>query len=166
MPGEGVGMLGGSLTFVTTATAASHVGHYSVVPTGLTSNNYAIQFVGGTLTVTPPGGVMRRARASLVTTLYRELLGRVPEPAGLAYWVKVLSRGVCAHRVASSIWRSPERQTLLTQGRALHIRLAVALGDALRARQHVLKIAKAIPPVLVTIVDRGPTQGSKSVISF
>ncbi len=51
--GEGPGALGGSLTFSTSATAASHVSSYPVTPAGLTSTNYAITFVAGTLTVTP-----------------------------------------------------------------------------------------------------------------
>ena len=48
-------VLGGTLTFSTSATAASHVlaGGYSITPGGLTSTNYAITFVNGTLTITP-----------------------------------------------------------------------------------------------------------------
>jgi N-acetylneuraminic acid mutarotase len=49
--GDGPGALSGALTFTTTATAASPVGTYSVTPGGLTSNNYQITFVPGTLTV-------------------------------------------------------------------------------------------------------------------
>lgn len=51
--GEGPGVLGGSLSFTTPATSASHVGSYTISPTGLTAANYAITFVDGTLTVTP-----------------------------------------------------------------------------------------------------------------
>jgi len=43
--------LGGKLGFATTYTAASVVGEYDVTPNGLTSGNYAITFVGGTLVV-------------------------------------------------------------------------------------------------------------------
>ena len=46
-------MLGGALSFTTTATAASHVRSYAVTPTGLTSSDYAIRFADGTLSVTP-----------------------------------------------------------------------------------------------------------------
>jgi hypothetical protein len=49
--GEGPGVLGGTLTFSTPATASSPAGSYAVTPAGLTSGNYAITFVSGTLTV-------------------------------------------------------------------------------------------------------------------
>ncbi|HBV99328.1 MAG TPA: hypothetical protein DEF36_20105, partial [Desulfotomaculum sp.] len=51
--GQDPSILGGILTFTTPATAASGVGSYEVTPSGLTSVNYAITFVDGTLTVTP-----------------------------------------------------------------------------------------------------------------
>jgi hypothetical protein len=50
--GEGPQVLLGTLAFTTSATAASPVGTYSVMPGGLTSSNYAISFVPGTLTIT------------------------------------------------------------------------------------------------------------------
>jgi hypothetical protein len=52
IPGEGPGVLGGTLAFQTTATSASPVGNYTVTPAGLTSSNYAISFVPGQLQVT------------------------------------------------------------------------------------------------------------------
>ena len=45
--------LTGALSFSTVATAASPVGAYAITPSGLSSSNYAISFVSGTLTVTP-----------------------------------------------------------------------------------------------------------------
>ncbi len=51
--GEGPGVLGGTLGFTTAATQASDVGAYAVTPGGLTSGNYTITFVPGTLTVNP-----------------------------------------------------------------------------------------------------------------
>src|SRR5206468_1358054 len=50
--GDTAASLGGTLTFTTAATASSPVGSYGVTPTGLTSSNYTITFVGGTLDVT------------------------------------------------------------------------------------------------------------------
>src|SRR5207302_521825 len=50
--GDTPSALGGSLSYATAATAASAVGGYAVTPSGLTSGNYTITFVGGTLTVT------------------------------------------------------------------------------------------------------------------
>ena len=50
--GQGADVLGGALTFNTQATPASGVGSYAVTPGGLTSPNYSITFVDGTLFVT------------------------------------------------------------------------------------------------------------------
>ncbi|MFP5379497.1 MAG: MBG domain-containing protein, partial [Vicinamibacteria bacterium] len=44
-------VLGGALSFSTTAAPDSAPGQYEIVPAGLTSTNYAITFVSGTLTV-------------------------------------------------------------------------------------------------------------------
>jgi hypothetical protein len=51
--GDSVDSLGGRLTLTTDCTAASHVGAYSITPGGLSSDNYSIEFVSSTLTVTP-----------------------------------------------------------------------------------------------------------------
>jgi parallel beta-helix repeat protein/predicted outer membrane repeat protein len=50
--GETTAVLSGTLAFSTTATLASPVGSYSIIPSGLTSSNYAIEFIAGTLTIT------------------------------------------------------------------------------------------------------------------
>ena len=50
--GDTAASLGGTLAFDTPATASSPVGSYDVTPSGLTSGNYNISFVKGTLTVT------------------------------------------------------------------------------------------------------------------
>ena len=65
--GEAASDLGGSLGFDTTATAASPVGAYDVTPTGLSSNNYAISFVKGTLDI---GKRAITVRANNVTRTY------------------------------------------------------------------------------------------------
>ena len=49
--GDDASTLGGTLTFSTSADATSPVGSYEVTPSGLTSGNYTISFVKGTLTV-------------------------------------------------------------------------------------------------------------------
>src|SRR5262249_37379053 len=49
--GDTAASLGGSLGFSTQATRGSPVGTYAVTPAGLTSDNYAITFQAGTLTV-------------------------------------------------------------------------------------------------------------------
>jgi hypothetical protein len=49
--GETPASLGGALAFATPATPASAPGSYAITPLGLTSSNYSIAFVDGTLTV-------------------------------------------------------------------------------------------------------------------
>jgi hypothetical protein len=49
--GQGPSVLSGTLMFSTSATASSPPGIYTMTPSGLTSTNYAIRFVPGTLTV-------------------------------------------------------------------------------------------------------------------
>jgi hypothetical protein len=50
--GEGPAALGGALIFGTAATPTSNAGSYFVAPSGLTSANYAISYVPGTLIIT------------------------------------------------------------------------------------------------------------------
>jgi hypothetical protein len=50
--GDTSSVVRGTLSFSTTATATSPAGSYPIVPSGLTSSNYAITLVNGTLTVT------------------------------------------------------------------------------------------------------------------
>jgi hypothetical protein len=70
--GEGPGVLGGTLALSTVATQTSPVGAYAIVPSGLTSGNYAITFVPGTLTVNP---------APLTVTATGERTYGAPNPA-------------------------------------------------------------------------------------
>ena len=49
---DGPGVLSGTLVFSTTATARSDVGSYAITPSGLTSMDYDITFLPGTLKVT------------------------------------------------------------------------------------------------------------------
>jgi hypothetical protein len=51
--GDSFASLGGSLMFATAATPTSPIGSYSVTPSGLTSANYTISYVPGTLTIAP-----------------------------------------------------------------------------------------------------------------
>ena len=49
--GETAAVLGGTLSLATAADTASPAGLYSIVPSGQSSQNYAIRYVNGTLTV-------------------------------------------------------------------------------------------------------------------
>jgi hypothetical protein len=68
--GQTASVLGGTLSFSTAATSASGVGSYPVSASGLTSSDYALSFVSGTLSVTPaplvvtPGNQSRSYGAS------------------------------------------------------------------------------------------------------
>ena len=54
--GETVSVLAGTLQYGGTSQGATQQGSYSIVPSGLSSGNYAIRYVNGTLTITNPGG--------------------------------------------------------------------------------------------------------------
>lgn len=51
--GDGPGSLAGTLSFAGAAATATDVGTYSIVPSGVSSANYVITFVDGTLTIAP-----------------------------------------------------------------------------------------------------------------
>jgi hypothetical protein len=63
---EGPGVLGGTLASSTAATQTSTVGSYPVTPSGLTSSNYAIVFVPGTLAITPAPLTIKAADKSML----------------------------------------------------------------------------------------------------
>jgi hypothetical protein len=62
--GENTNVLSGTLLLTTTADQNSLTGTYPIVPSGLTSTNYAIVFTNGTLTVTPYGLVVTADNAT------------------------------------------------------------------------------------------------------
>jgi hypothetical protein len=53
--GESAAVLGGTLTYGGSAQGAVNSGAYAIVPGGLSSTNYLISFIAGTLTVNPAG---------------------------------------------------------------------------------------------------------------
>jgi hypothetical protein len=74
-----------------------------------------------------------RRRDAFVTTLYRDQLGRFPEPQGLHYWSGKLASGMRRWTVASEIGTSPEHRRLARQHVAPAITLRHAFIHALRA---------------------------------
>jgi autotransporter-associated beta strand protein len=52
--GQNSSVLSGSITYGGNSQGAVNVGTYAIIPSGQTSSNYAITYVNGTLTVTPP----------------------------------------------------------------------------------------------------------------
>jgi hypothetical protein len=64
--GDDEGDLTGTLEVTTTATETSPVGTYPITPSGLSSDNYSITFVDGTLTITPAPLTVTASDASKV----------------------------------------------------------------------------------------------------
>jgi hypothetical protein len=52
--GQNSSVLGGSIIYGGNSQGAVNVGTYTIIPSGQTSSNYAITYVSGTLTITPP----------------------------------------------------------------------------------------------------------------
>jgi hypothetical protein len=52
--GQNSSVLSGSIAYGGNSQGAVNVGTYTIIPSGQASSNYAITYVGGTLTITPP----------------------------------------------------------------------------------------------------------------
>jgi uncharacterized repeat protein (TIGR01451 family) len=76
-----------------------------------------------------------RPRPRFVTALYNEILGRFPEPHGLAYWVGRLKARSSPRRVARAIFDSREHRRLVRQHLDPRIPLRRAFLDAVRAER-------------------------------
>jgi hypothetical protein len=112
---------------------------------GAASLDYTITFRSGTFNVTPvgptvnpPPGLLNRARTTFTSSLYHNLLGRDPEPAGLRFWIKRLSAGTPAKRVVTAVWRSPEHRSLVRMNAARRVGLRSAEAAAFRAWSQTL----------------------------
>jgi hypothetical protein len=84
-------------------------------------------------TVSPISSGFGTGRDAFVTTLYTEVLGRSPEPAGLSFWSGHLAARVKPKSVALAIWRSPEHRTLVNQHLAPPTTFQRSFADAIRA---------------------------------
>jgi hypothetical protein len=106
---QGPGVLGRTLTFTTTATAASVPGTYPIVPIGQTSSNYTITYVNGTLTITfnscllyDPAKVHRRGSTIPIRILVCDTLGtNLSSPDTVVHAVEVI-------QLSTSTFGSPE----------------------------------------------------------
>src|SRR4029077_10053022 len=64
--GETASVLSGTLSYGGTSQGAINVGSYTIIPSGLSSGNYTISYVNGTLTVTPAGLTITANNASKI----------------------------------------------------------------------------------------------------
>lgn len=70
---------------------------------------------------------------AFVATLYREVLGRRPDPSGLSFWSATLAGGKSFRSVASAFWLSSERRILSKLQNAPPITFGQALRDGIGA---------------------------------
>jgi hypothetical protein len=143
--GQDPSVLDGSLTFTTSATKGSQPGHYVIDVSGVASSNYSISFQSGILTVLPRASKTMAGPQAFVTVLYREMLDREPEIAGLDYWTNEIARGLKPRVVTRLFWHSKERQILVRQHDAPKITIRKALADGLRAWSTVATSKPAWP---------------------
>lgn len=110
-------------TYAITATASSSAGPIAAA---------------GPVTVTVRPAVSGRGAAAdaFVTTLYREILGRYPEQAGLTAWAARYVAHVSPAAITNAFFRSSERQLLWRAGSAPNVRPSRVLADALAAARH------------------------------
>ena len=144
--GEGASALGGTLSITTAADAGSSVGTYDIIPSGLSSTNYAVSYTNGTLTVTQapltvtatsvirqvrvtqPGVRWNDRRFAKQRPDHRHLLlcrhavqsrGRLPnraEPGRFRRQGGELQRVACQRPVDDHGGRGPDRHTRLLRG--------------------------------------------------
>lgn len=89
--------------------------------------------------------------AGFVTLLYRNVLGREPEPQGLGNWTARLEAGLSRERVVLGFSESPEFIAASAAGAAGHSREALQQGwtdDVFRLYQAVLDRAPDLPGLL------------------
>jgi hypothetical protein len=117
--GEGPDVLGGTLSISTPATASSPVGSYAITPNGLTSTDYSITFVTGTLDRPRPRcrlPASTSATAGARSSAARSPLSPTPtRSASAASYRATITWGTTAPLPASSAAReAPQRQRSYT----------------------------------------------------
>lgn len=180
--GEGPAVLGGTLAMTTPATRQSDVGTYPVEPSGLTSPNYALQYINGTLTITRAqlsgsfvaGGSfvydgLAHAATINLTGLFGENLNAsvavtyngasaAPSEAG-GYAVVGAFAGTNNYAphvdTSASITITPATTAL-----ALTVPPAAVFGEPITARATLQAAIVAVPQGLVTFLVDGATAGS------
>jgi hypothetical protein len=131
--GDSMASLTQPVILSTAAEAYSPPGRYEIIASGATSPDYAITLVYGTLTVAQPHARYERGCVAYVTTLYRDMLGRTAEPAGLHFWMGRMDAGARVNRIAHQIWTSREHRSLVHHHAAPKISPLAAFNHAIRA---------------------------------
>jgi hypothetical protein len=131
--GDSISSLTRPVILSTTAAAYSPPGRYEIVARGAASPDYVITFVNGWLTVAQPKTRHERGCVAFVTSLYRDVLGRTAEPAGLRFWMRRMDSGARVNNVAHQIWTSREHRSLVRQNVAPKIRPLAVFNNAIRA---------------------------------
>jgi hypothetical protein len=107
------------LRLSTTATAESPAGAYPIIGSGASSPDYTISYGVGNVTVAAPTSP---GRVAFLNTLYWNILGRAPEPSGMAAWLQSMANGLAPMKVFQQIYFSPEAVALRAR------RMAPAIG--------------------------------------
>jgi hypothetical protein len=131
--GDGMTSLTRPVVVSTTAAAYSPPGRYAIIASGAASSDYVITLVNGTLTVTQPQARYERGCVAFVTSLYRDMLGRAAEPAGVRFWMRRMDAGARVNNIARQIWTSREHRSLVRHHAAPKIRPLAAFNHAVRA---------------------------------
>ena len=126
--GDTAASLSAPVSLSTAATAGSPVGVYPIVATGASSSDYAIQYGPGAVAITP-----NPAALAFVTSLYRTILQRTPDAAGLTGWLTAIAYGMAPQDVAAGIYDSPEAVTLRAHAKTKPLAEAAAYRLALAA---------------------------------
>ena len=100
--GETAAVLSGSLTYGGTSQGAINAGSYSIIPSGLTSGNYAITYADGTLTIDPAGG-----GTSLVAAQITPLLAQLTPQTGVISATPALQQVVQLSRMPVTLQAIP-----------------------------------------------------------
>ena len=123
--GQNSSVLSGNITFGGNSQGAVNVGTYTIIPSGQTSSNYAITYVNGTLTITPPpiavvldalGTAANAAGTTSPSTVMNATV--LPSPTSLPGNVTFGSNAVLPYGNAGVVGGSASQQTSNTSGGA------------------------------------------------
>jgi hypothetical protein len=146
---EGPGQLGGTLAFSTAATTSSDVGSYSLTPGGLTSSNYTISFVPGTLQITKADQTVTWAKPAAIT--YGSALGAAQLDAMVS---------VAGPAPAGALSYTPAAGTVLHAGTGQVLSVAAAGTNDYNAASASVTLDVNPAPLTVTANDAALVYGS------